>query len=1087
MDKDSAVLQGAFVVAEKLCAPPLLSCIQKAEWSKVGHIILEALGQVCRADCGNDPTTVNWRKRLICVVWLKLLCKDLGEDIETSWRENPFFCLQNGLPDVNSVILFELVKSMDAADTFASLLFCFPPAQICVELERMTRHVRSEPKSQHDMHFFLKVWWELWKGRDQIKAVADENTEVMFTNQLLRLFKCPSLSPISPKRVKLEIFNSPASLPHSGVLNLLLYALQDMKEDITSTELCCQALSLSLDAFYTSFFLDQEVLLPTREKMCLLSQVFAIKGIHPDELSPELVREAQRDLYASYTPAPFKASSITLSEALKIVTDLALFWQTKTDFASSSSPSYSAFQLNLSAQRVLTALLNTEMPEGEDKDSFLGILRGLLKTLVFTSTASRPDFNAKVTTTIIINHLKDCENFAALFASDISLVPDFDCLLDCLEKNQKAFQQCTTLISLSSCVISKLHSADVRQCKKLLKATVDIFSALSLEEKNKALTAMLTLSKTGFFGCSVPSTLSEGFEKELNMTFNCIIQGGSRGASQGNLNTAASLVARVAFQNPEATLKYCCHSAIFNKGTFHLMAEILQQLPGFKDVRERNDDESDVFSKCLQEVAATKCLSANEIEQLLGFVGLLMMPIAAVGTEKKGQSFLPPHKVVHTLVLPKLSAGGLSDIQLSLQLLRAALSVCVQEAEGSYPHWVMDCSPFPLLYILAQLHNQALRQEPPGSAVHGWSMDTKELLMSVLTTLGQLVGVGVAANPSCWSRALFWLYNKVEKLDWTVGFYLKPVWGEHFKNEVPSSLLAVCDLPEQEWSGLDLPAYGPGTGLLAWIECCSISDFLQSVMLSCLSLEKNKPGQISMFSKGLMVALTQVLPSCSVSQWSRLLRALKELITSARLHVPFSLEYVDFLPLLDLRRFSCELCMSVLLLRVLQLLCGSSCSHWLLSEGWAHVGRLYAHAVREILSSVGAKLPLPSSAALATSTTPASSECSSTIQSADTFRGAVDKDTAPCQEVLFVLRQLYCHIQHIQVMMPGGQSEPLFLSSLNLLSQYEAIMHAFPDSCTAVENDDNRHFFSTITDNLQSKVMKAVLHQKIAQLVSSTA
>lgn len=85
-----------------------------------------------------------------------------------------------------------------------------------------------------------------------------------------------------------------------------------------------------------------------------------------------------------------------------------------------------------------------------------------------------------------------------------------------------------------------------------------------------------------------------------------------------------------------------------------------------------------------------------------------------------------------------------------------------------------------------------------------WSMETKELLVLVLTTLGELMGAEVAAAPSSWSRALFWLYNKIEELDWTVRFYLKPVWGEHFKNEVPSSLLTVCDLPEAVRLPLDL-------------------------------------------------------------------------------------------------------------------------------------------------------------------------------------------------------------------------------------------------------------------------------------------
>lgn len=95
-------------------------------------------------------------------------------------------------------------------------------------------------------------------------------------------------------------------------------------------------------------------------------------------------------------------------------------------------------------------------------------------------------------------------------------------------------------------------------------------------------------------------------------------------------------------------------------------------------------------------------------------------------------------------------------------------------------------------------------EQPQEGTVSQWSMEMKELLVVVLTTLGQVVGAEVAAAPSSWSRALFWLYNKMEELDWTVRFHLKPVWGEHFKNEVPSSLLAVCDLPERVRTPLDV-------------------------------------------------------------------------------------------------------------------------------------------------------------------------------------------------------------------------------------------------------------------------------------------
>lgn len=209
-------------------------------------------------------------------------------------------------------------------------------------------------------------------------------------------------------------------------------------------------------------------------------------------------------------------------------------------------------------------------------------------------------------------------------------------------------------------------------------------------------------------------------------------------------------------------------------------------------------------------------------------------------------------------------------------------------------------------------------------------------------------------------------------------------------------------------------------------------------MLSCLSLDQCRADHVNMFSKGLLVALTQILPWCSVSQWSRLMGVVRELITSGRLHVPFSLEYVDYLPLLDLRRFSCELRLSVLLLRVHQLLCGSSCSHWLSADNWAHVCRLYAHGVREMMNSVRAKLPLPSSGTLTVSSstppkTQARRDSDSSCTSVKASKMSKDsltevgasplksKDpqeelrTVPSQEVLFVLSQLFCHVQHIQV------------------------------------------------------------------------
>lgn len=228
---------------------------------------------------------------------------------------------------------------------------------------------------------------------------------------------------------------------------------------------------------------------------------------------------------------------------------------------------------------------------------------------------------------------------------------------------------------------------------------------------------------------------------------------------------------------------------------------------------------------------------------------------------------------------------------------------------------------------------------------------------------------------------------------------------------------------------MDLPQYGQGTGLLAWMECCAISDSLQSTMMSNLSVDQHQVDHVIMFSKGLLVALTQTLPWCSLSEWTRLLSVLRELINTGCLHVPFSLEYVEYLPLLDLRRFACELRLSVFMLRAFQLLCGSSCSHWLSVDGWAHVGRLYSHAVKEMINLVRVKLPLPPPGASALPKTPAFREttpsCSLVSEKDDQDPDnspLVNKESqmeeeemVPSQEALFVLGQLFCHVQHVQV------------------------------------------------------------------------
>lgn len=670
-------------MANKMCLPSSLSSLQKADWSKVGHSVLEAVQELCGQDeLTSQPT--DWKQKVVCVVWLKALCGEIEDDVEAAWKENPFFPLQNGLPDVNRAVLLELVKSVAAADVFAHMLLCLPRAQIVPELEKLAQHVKSSPTREDDVQLFLDVWWELWKGRDERKVREVDNKEdtgTMFAKEFDRVSsKTSGVSP-QAKRLKLDTVEELVPSASTDVLHILLHTLKDIKDSVSSTDVCHKALSVSLDCLYTAYMIDQEDKLPTKDKMHILSKAVGIRAEHDGKLSPELIWEVQRDFRAAQTPSQFQPNTMTLGEALDLITDLTQFWLNSTTIklGDGVNVSYSAFRLEQSVNKVLAAqnkaCSSEAMCETDENVTKINTLRSLLKSLTFPASQTTPETEAEVTMTIINHQLDDYQNFALLFVSEESWASSNEHWLDCLEKNKTVFQRHDILISLTSTVMGKLQSenSDVNQVKKLIKVTADIFSALTLEDKNKSLEAMMQLSTRGFFGHVVPTDVTTGFEKELNMTFNCIIQGGggaSAADSQNNLSTAATLVARVAFQNPEATLRSCCHAAIFNKGAFSLMAKILQQLPGLREQtggineseKSQNDypceekkDERDVslLCRCLQNTVKKKSLSSGEKEQFLKFVDLMM----SADGEERSCGFLTQQEVVNVFVLPYLSKG----------------------------------------------------------------------------------------------------------------------------------------------------------------------------------------------------------------------------------------------------------------------------------------------------------------------------------------------------------------------------------------------------------------------------------------------
>ncbi len=108
----TAVLQGGFVLANQICQPEPLLSLKKEDWDRIGCPIVNAIKEICEHSLKDTKDRVHWRKRILCIVWSKILEVRNKEDIDIRWKEDPLFAVQNSLPDINHTVLFELVKSM---------------------------------------------------------------------------------------------------------------------------------------------------------------------------------------------------------------------------------------------------------------------------------------------------------------------------------------------------------------------------------------------------------------------------------------------------------------------------------------------------------------------------------------------------------------------------------------------------------------------------------------------------------------------------------------------------------------------------------------------------------------------------------------------------------------------------------------------------------------------------------------------------------------------------------------------------------------------------------------------------------------
>ncbi|XP_018421813.1 PREDICTED: gem-associated protein 4 [Nanorana parkeri] len=1056
--EQTVVLQGALLLAEKLAVHRTLLEFKKSDWPLIEKPITDALKEI---SSGNWSKSHEWRKRAIAIFWAKIIsCRsqlslDAELDIERKWKQDVFFAVGNMMPKINRTILYEILKATKAADIFAELLLVLPADLWVDEVSLLLDHLCSET-SIGDVTFFMDVWWELMKG---YKHSQDETVKIFSAVAVQCMSEINDNLLPSSKRFKPD---PEQSLPAAdSVLAAFLDRLHQMKPCIANTKLKCYTIANLADMLCSSAFLEKESgHLPIRQYLEKLVAVLCFcnagaKNIHPKSYFPESIREAERVVQSGNIASKFRLTKEAQHFSLNLLKDLLLEWveELHNYMNNNEEMGYECYRMNSSLASLQKILFTLEC--SEQGESGLEIAKHITslqeKTAMAQLKYARNDMDtmAVVAMNIIKDKLERYEEVCFDFASEVTWVFTNN-WFNCLNKNKERFRDAGLIFKLLETVdkaVSEQSNENNKQNEKCASIVLDLYCELPLENMNDVL--MKVLCKWGMKGLSHCMTaFTNHFHEELNMTFNQI----SQNVTDDNPVTR---VARLAVLHPEHVVSRACHIAVTNLGAHVFLSKILTSLPALGFRNSNTEVSESLLCKCLMETCWSKLSSDKEESQFLYLLASLMG--SSENAEKKSASLLQPAEVVRTFVLPYL-LDECSHLKSCLHILHKALDV-ENPPDASDKHWVLSCSPFPLIMSLCKLLNSYSRCWQHSDQPYCLTLESKELIIAILTRICTLILPEANNSAETWNKSLFWLHRKMEHIDWVVRLRMKPMFGKHFKYEVPACLFEVCKLSEKEWTTLHLPEYGLGTGLLAWMECCSISGDMKDQMLSLLCVNIEDPEEVNLFSKGFLVAMVQVLPWCSLTECKLLSDVVRTLLEKQLLHVPYTLEYVQFMPLLNLRPFACHLQYSVLLLRVFQLLCSSSCSNWLTLDGQKHLARLYSGCISDMLDGVKQQL----------------SDCSLQLQKEPKAADYV-------QEVLFLYSQVFCHVLHIIAMMQENTCEPLFFLSLEILTLYETIRASDTSKNSLLRKANDRHFLKTITESVSNEHHRSTLMQKINKL-----
>ncbi|XP_006099260.1 gem-associated protein 4 isoform X1 [Myotis lucifugus] len=1046
--EEMTILHGGFLLAEQLFHPKALAELTKSDWEHVGRPIVEALREISATACSQSFA---WKRKALVIIWAKVLqpYPVTPSDTETRWQEDVFFSVGNMIPTINHTVLFELLKSLEASGLFIQLLMALPTTICRAELERFLEHMAIDTSSK-DVAFFLDVWWEMMKHKDNQQDPLLSQFRTMANKYLSSSdeFSHP------PKRFK----SDPDVCPTMPLLAMLLTGLKQIQNRILGPGMKCCALA-NLADMLTVFALMEDDPQEVSAHVYLDKLATVISVWNSDTQNPyhqqalaEKVKEAERDVNLSSLA---RLPNETIFAGFDFMRSLLREWgeELQAMLNSTHGTNYDSYRLcdsltsfsqNLKLYLGTTSLSKEERQVVSELAECVGDF--LRKTNKVLNKGLEKDITASIAMAIIEQKMDRHMEMCYIFASEKKWAFS-DEWLACLVNNQSLFREPDLVLKLLETVV-EVSTTDraipESQIKQVIDLILECYAGLSLPDKNKVLAGVLVAWGRKGLSEKLLAYL-EGFQEDLNMTFNQLAQS----ASEQGLAKAVASVARLVILHPEITVKKMCSMAVVNLGTHKFLAQILTAFPALRFTEEQGPNPSTTFVvSCLRETVWTKFSTPKEEKQFLELLRCLMSPVKPQGIPVA--ALLEPDEVLREFVLPFLMLD-VEEVDLSLKIFIQTLEVnaCLEE------YWLQTCSPFPLIFSLCQLLDCFSKYWQLPKEKRCLSLDGKDMVVHILELLCEIVLANAETfSPDTWIKSLSWLHRKLEQLDWTVNLRLKNFFEGHFKCEVPATLFEICKLSEDEWTSQAHPGYGPGTGLLAWMECCCLSRSISERMLSLLVVGVDNPEEVRLFSKGFLVALVQVMPWCSTQEWQYLFQLTRRLLEKQLLHVPYSLEYIQFVPLLNLKPLAQELQLSVLLLRAFQFLCSQSCRNWLPMEGWSHVVKLLCSSLTSLLDSVRL------------------------IRSVGPWAQGEEQDLT--QEALFFYTQVFCHVLHIMAMLHQEVCEPLYVLALEILTCYETLSKTNPSISALLQKVNEQHFLKSIAKNISPEERRQTLLQKIS-------